>query len=103
MPPTISVTVASDELALPPGDLAQIDQRPNLEGRNMTMMLSPSKAVINGTWEPPSDEDDADADERIARQIAQFFVQYDVWLSPTLAESAPRHKRGSQGTMQVRW
>jgi translation initiation factor IF-3 len=47
------------------GDLAQIDQRPNLEGRNMTMMLSPSKAVINGTWEPPSDEDDADADELV--------------------------------------
>ncbi len=27
--------------------------------------------------------------QRIARQIAQFFVQYDVWLSPTLAEPPP--------------
>ena len=24
--------------------------------------------------------------QRVARQVAQFFVQYDVWLSPTLAE-----------------
>jgi len=27
--------------------------------------------------------------QRVARQIAQFFVQYDVWLSPTLAEPPP--------------
>ncbi|EHN10303.1 Translation initiation factor 3 [Patulibacter medicamentivorans] len=45
------------------GDLAQIDQRPNLEGRNMTMMLSPSKAVINGTWVPLGDRDDGEADD----------------------------------------
>jgi translation initiation factor IF-3 len=33
-------------------DICQVDQRPSLEGRNMTMMLSPSKEVINGTWTP---------------------------------------------------
>lgn len=27
--------------------------------------------------------------QRIARQVAQFFVEYDVWLSPTLAEPPP--------------
>ena len=27
--------------------------------------------------------------QRVARQIAHFFVQYDVWLSPTLAEPPP--------------
>jgi amidase len=27
--------------------------------------------------------------QRVARQTAQFFVQYDVWLSPTLAEPPP--------------
>ena len=49
------------------GDLAQVDQRPNLEGRNMTMMLSPSKAVLNGTWVPASDEPEGeDADEALA-------------------------------------
>ncbi len=27
--------------------------------------------------------------QRIARQMARFFVEYDVWLSPTLAEPPP--------------
>ncbi len=35
----------SEELA----ELAIIEQRPNLEGRNMTMLLGPSKAVLAGT------------------------------------------------------
>jgi translation initiation factor IF-3 len=30
-------------------DLAVIEQRPNLDGRNMTMLLGPSKAVLAGT------------------------------------------------------
>ncbi len=41
-------------------DICQVDQRPSLEGRNMTMMLSPSKEVINGTWTPkvpPTEEE----------------------------------------------
>jgi translation initiation factor IF-3 len=29
-------------------DLAVVEQRPNLDGRNMTMMLGPSKAVLSG-------------------------------------------------------
>jgi len=37
--------------------------------------------------------------QRIARQIAQFFVQYDVWLSPTLAEP-PRRSEASTGARQ---
>jgi translation initiation factor IF-3 len=32
-------------------ELAQIDQRPNLDGRNMTMLLAPSKAVIAGEFD----------------------------------------------------
>lgn len=27
--------------------------------------------------------------QRVSRQVAQFFTQYDVWLSPTLAEPPP--------------
>ncbi|HET6508469.1 MAG TPA: translation initiation factor IF-3 [Baekduia sp.] len=51
------------------GDICQVDQRPSLEGRNMTMMLSPSKEVLNGTWVPKSeregeaDEDGPDAED----------------------------------------
>jgi translation initiation factor IF-3 len=35
-------------------DLAIVEQRPNLDGRNMTMMLGPSKAIMSGTYD--SDE-----------------------------------------------
>jgi translation initiation factor IF-3 len=38
-----------DRLAEELADLATIEQRPNLDGRNMTMMLGPSKAVLAGT------------------------------------------------------
>ncbi len=35
-----------DRLAEELEELAQVEQRPNLDGRNMTMMLGPSKAVL---------------------------------------------------------
>jgi translation initiation factor IF-3 len=38
-----------DRLAEELADLAIVEQRPNLDGRNMTMMLGPSKAVLAGT------------------------------------------------------
>src|SRR5690242_1538542 len=40
-------------------ELAVVEQRPNLDGRNMTMMLGPSKAVLAGTL----DEDRGDKAE----------------------------------------
>src|SRR5918994_3768911 len=36
-----------DRLAEELNDLAVIEQRPNLDGRNMTMLLGPSKAVLS--------------------------------------------------------
>jgi len=60
-------------------DLAVVEQRPNLDGRNMTMLLGPSKAVLSGqvdeqpTGDVPvvdadgaADGDDAPADEPAA-------------------------------------
>jgi translation initiation factor IF-3 len=44
-----------DRLADDLGDLAIVEQRPIQDGRNMTMMLGPSKAVLAGTI----DEDEA--------------------------------------------
>ena len=38
-----------DRLAEELAELAVVEQRPNLDGRNMTMMLGPSKAVLAGT------------------------------------------------------
>ena len=40
-----------DRLAEELQELAIVEQRPNLDGRNMTMMLGPSKAVLAGTLE----------------------------------------------------
>lgn len=58
-------TMILDRLALELEELASIEQRPNLEGRNMTMVLGPSKAVIAGeitkeTWQSVSVADVAD-------------------------------------------
>jgi translation initiation factor IF-3 len=39
-----------DRLAEELTELAIIEQRPNLDGRNMTMLLGPSKAVLAGRW-----------------------------------------------------
>jgi translation initiation factor IF-3 len=47
-----------DRLAEELTDLATIEQRPNLDGRNMTMLLGPSKAVLAGTL--GSEEGDGD-------------------------------------------
>jgi translation initiation factor IF-3 len=47
-----------DRLAEELTDLAVIEQRPNLDGRNMTMLLGPSKAVLSGTL----GKDDGDGD-----------------------------------------
>jgi translation initiation factor IF-3 len=53
-----------DRLADDLGDLAIVEQRPIQDGRNMTMMLGPSKAVLAGTLDQdaaPAAEADADA------------------------------------------
>ena len=53
-----------DRLASELEELAQIEQRPNLEGRNMTMVLGPSKAVLKGDFDdkPAGDEPVADGE-----------------------------------------
>jgi len=46
-----------DRLAEELHELAIVEQRPNLDGRNMTMLLGPSKAVLSGEVAPvPEDE-----------------------------------------------
>jgi len=55
-----------DRLAEELAELAIIEQRPNLDGRNMTMMLGPSKAVLAGTIDggtAPPPEAEAEAPE----------------------------------------
>ncbi len=49
-----------DRLAEELAELASVEQRPIQDGRNMTMMLGPSKAVLAGQFDGAKD-DDADA------------------------------------------
>jgi len=51
-----------DRLAEELAELAVIEQRPIQDGRNMTMMLGPSKAVLNGEIEGVSDDSHVEAE-----------------------------------------
>ncbi len=53
-------TMILDRLAEELAELSQIEQRPNLDGRNMTMMLGPSKAVLAGTLDESAKDDAQD-------------------------------------------
>jgi translation initiation factor IF-3 len=66
-----------DRLAEELQDLATIEQRPNLDGRNMTMLLGPSKAVLSGALDGEGGDGDAqpareggDGDAQPAREGA---------------------------------
>ena len=61
-----------DRLAEELTELAIIEQRPNLDGRNMTMLLGPSKAVLSGTLgkEGENGEAEAQADGDVATATA---------------------------------
>jgi translation initiation factor IF-3 len=50
-----------DRLAEELSDVAVVEQRPLQDGRNMTMMLGPSKAVLSGELEAP-EKDEAPVD-----------------------------------------
>ncbi len=57
-----------DRLAEELAELAIVEQRPNLDGRNMTMMLGPSKAVLAGTLEEHAKDAEAPAAEATEAQ-----------------------------------
>ncbi|MFA9272718.1 MAG: translation initiation factor IF-3, partial [Baekduiaceae bacterium] len=54
-------TMILERLAEDLSELCQIDQRPQQDGRNMTMLLSPSKAVLAGTLGEDGDAPDGEA------------------------------------------
>ncbi|MCW2992194.1 MAG: translation initiation factor, partial [Solirubrobacterales bacterium] len=63
-----------DRLAEELTELAIVEQRPNLDGRNMTMVLGPSKAVIAGEIEGTTNED-GEAHESDAPVEAEAAVE----------------------------
>ncbi len=58
-----------DKLAEELSELATVEQRPNLDGRNMTMVLGPSKAVLSG--EVAADHEGEDAPEADGAEAAE--------------------------------
>jgi translation initiation factor IF-3 len=60
-----------DRLAEELSDLAQVEQRPNLDGRNMTMMLGPSKSVLAGTIDEEQAAAAAEAEAAEAAEAAE--------------------------------
>ena len=63
-----------DRLAEELADLAIVEQRPNLDGRNMTMMLGPSKAVLAGQYD--KDGGQHEGDEADGRGPARRAVRH---------------------------
>ena len=59
-----------DRLAEELSDLAVIEQRPIQDGRNMTMMLGPSKAVLAGEFDHVGDTPEDAAEAKAAQQAA---------------------------------
>jgi translation initiation factor IF-3 len=69
-----------DRLAEELTDLAIIEQRPNLDGRNMTMLLGPSKAILAGTLGSDGEngaEPSAEAEGSVATAEAETVASDD--------------------------
>ena len=61
-------TMILDRLAEELAELGVVEQRPMQEGRNMTMMLGPSKAVLAGRFDGPSPDGAEPVEEAAAPQ-----------------------------------
>ena len=72
-----------DRLAEELAELAIVEQRPNLDGRNMTMVLGPSKAIIADALEEPV-EGEAEAEPEVEE------------AAPERAKPVTRDKQGTQ-------
>jgi translation initiation factor IF-3 len=77
-----------DRLAEELTELAIVEQRPNLDGRNMTMILGPSKAVIAGELDAPAPDAPAAEDGEAAPPEAP--------AQPERAKPVTRDKQATQ-------
>jgi translation initiation factor IF-3 len=62
-------TMILDRLAEELGELGVVEQRPMQEGRNMTMMLAPSKAVLAGRFEHGAEGEELDAQDGVQADL----------------------------------
>jgi len=77
-----------DRLADDLGDLAVVEQRPIQDGRNMTMMLGPSKAVLAGTIDEETATEDGAPAEDGGAATATATETTDAPAEPTDAPAA---------------
>jgi translation initiation factor IF-3 len=81
-----------DRLAEELAELAIIEQRPNLDGRNMTMMLGPSKAVLAGTIDggtAPPPEAEVEASENGEADVEATTATTEELVAEATEEEAP--------------
>ncbi len=84
-------TMILDRLAGELEELAVIEQRPNLEGRNMTMVLGPSKAVLKGDFDKDGPGPDADAEDA---PVAEGAPDVDAACRAPRTRRSPRTPSG---------
>ena len=78
-----------ERLAEDLAELAQIDQRPNLDGRNMTMLLAPSKAVLAGEFDKDGVNTTTPAAEAAPDEAASPEAATTEATAPEPAAAAP--------------
>jgi translation initiation factor IF-3 len=79
-----------DRLAEELSDLGVVEQRPIQDGRNMTMMLGPSKAVLSGEIDaPPPTEAPAAADDAPAAPAAEEAAPAEDAPAGDVADDVP--------------
>ena len=89
-----------DRLAEELTDLAIIEQRPNLDGRNMTMLLGPSKAVLAGTL--GADGENGAEPSAEGRSAPWRRPRPSPWRATTASRCGRRRRAGGEPTRPSR-
>jgi len=85
-------TAILDRLAEELSELGVVEQRPMQEGRNMTMMMAPSKAVLAGKADSAEAADEvfpADAQGDVAEEALESALESGSASSEPVSESPP--------------
>jgi len=83
-----------DRLAAELEELATVEQRPQQDGRNMTMMLGPSKAVLSGEIAAP-DEEPSDEGDESAEAAERATAEAQPEERSSTAGAPPEERSGS--------
>jgi translation initiation factor IF-3 len=82
-------TAILDRLAEELSELGVVEQRPMQEGRNMTMMMAPSKAVLAGRVEAGEVVGEATGEARHMGDVASAAIESPLNTTPAEEQEAP--------------